>query len=208
MALNYDTGGSGGTDYKPVPAGTHIAICTMVADIGLQPGSAMYPAPKRKLILRFEIPDERVQWKDKDGKDHEGPSVIYERFTATMASKGLLRPMLEAWYGRSFTDEEAKKVDVSKVAGRPAMIVVTHNKSGDRTYANIASVGPLPKSVPPPTAESEVLVYHAGRDEQFEKLPKFVQEKITSQIQLQSENDVDEARATEFADDRLDDVPF
>lgn len=209
MALNYGVGGSGGTDFEPVPAGTHFGICTLVADVGLQPGSQMYPKPKRIVYLRFEIPAERVKWM-KDGQEQEGPAIIYERFTASMAGKALLRAALESWYGRSFTDEEAAKVDIAKVAGRPATLSVVHNKSGGKTYANVSSIGPLPKGMPAPAAENEVIIYHEGRETQFDKLPKFLQEKVRTQIteSAKSESDVDAERAGEFVDDNLDDVPF
>ena len=208
MSLNYGVGGSGGQDFKPVPAGTHFAVCTGVIDVGLQPGSAMYPKPKRILFLRFEIPAERVEWQDKDGNTQEGPAIIYERFTASMNGKALLRAALESWYGMSFTDEQAAKVDVSKVAGRPATIAVVHNSSGGKTYANVSSIGPIPKGVNPPQAEGTILVYHEGKRDQFDQIPKFLQEKIRSQLQPQSEDSVDEQRAAEFVDDNLDDIPF
>lgn len=209
MALNYGVGGSGGTDFEPVPAGTHFGICTLVADVGLQPGSQMYPKPKRIVYLRFEIPAERVKWM-KDGQEQEGPAIIYERFTASMGSKALLRAALESWYGRSFTDEEAAKVDIAKVAGRPATLSVVHNKSGGKTYANVSSIGPLPKGMPAPAAENDVIVFHEGREEQFDKLPKFLQEKVRTQLTEsgKSESDVDAERAEEFVDNNLDDVPF
>lgn len=208
MALNYGVGGGGGKDFDPVPAGTHFAVCTLVADVGLQPGSQMYPKPKPVVYLKFEIPEERVKW-EKDGQEHEGPAIIYERFTASMGSKALLRAALESWYGMSFTDEQAAKVDIAKVAGRPATLSVIHNQSGGKTYANVASIGPLPKGVTAPKPEGDVIVYHAGREEQFDKLPKFLQEKVRNQIRpATSEAELDEARAHEFVDDNLEDVPF
>lgn len=208
MALNYGVGGSGGKDFDPVPAGTHFAVCTLVADVGLQPGSQLYPKPKPIVYLKFEIPAERVKW-EKDGQEQEGPAIIYERFTASMGSKALLRAALESWYGMSFTDEQAAKVDIAKVAGRAATLSVVHNKSGGKTYANVASIGPLPKGMAAPAAESEIVVYHVGREAQFDQLPKFLQEKVRSQIKpASSEEELDEARANEFTDDNLADVPF
>lgn len=199
MALNYGVGGSGGSDFSPVPAGTHFGVCSLVADIGLQPGSGMYPKPKRILYLRFEIPAERVSW-EKDGKKFDGPAVIYERFTASMNKKALLRAALEAWYGTSFTDEQAAKVDISKVLGRPATLSVVHNKSGDKVYANVASIGPLPKGMPPVVAENELVLFE-NNGKGLDKLPKFLQEKVEGQLEEEhkTEDDVDAERAEEMA---------
>ena len=43
----------GGEDFKRCPAGSHLAVCNMVADVGLQPGSRMYPNPRHKINVRF-----------------------------------------------------------------------------------------------------------------------------------------------------------
>lgn len=205
MTLNYDVGGSGGSDFKPVPAGTHFAVCTGVFDIGLQPGSVAFPKPKNILMLRFEVPEERAT-KD-DGSDG-GPGVIYERFNATMNEKGRLRGALQAWYGKGFTDDEAKRIDISKVAGRPATITVTHNNSGGKTYANIENIGPLPKGVNAPQPEGDIVVYHQGKKDQFDKVPKFLQEKIRNPAKPLTEDDLDELRAAEHAANSTDDVPW
>ena len=43
-------------DFKSVPAGTHVAVCNLIADLGLQPGSDLHPAPRHQMYLRFEVP--------------------------------------------------------------------------------------------------------------------------------------------------------
>ena len=74
MALNLPVSGGGG-DFKRAPAGSHIAVCNLVVDCGLQPGSQMYPKPQRKIYVRFEIPSERVEY-ERDGVKREGPLTI------------------------------------------------------------------------------------------------------------------------------------
>lgn len=198
-ALTYKTGGSG--DFEILSAGTHFGVCTGVFDIGLQPGSTMYPKPKRILHLRFEIPAERV--KDKNGLD--APAVIYERFTASMNKKAILRKALESWRGASFTDEQAEAFDVSKLLGAAATISVVHNKAGDKTYANIASLGPIPKGMPKPEPENKLVLYHAGHAHTYDQVPEWLQKKIDAQLRPETEEGVDDRRADEFPDD---DIPF
>src|ERR1700722_12475978 len=79
MSLTYGTGGGG--DYKRIPPGSHIAVCDIVADVGLQE-SAFY-GTKRKVYVRFEVPAERWEY-EKDGKKAVGPGVIGAFFTASM----------------------------------------------------------------------------------------------------------------------------
>ena len=202
---------SGGKDFEPVPAGTHFAICTGVFDIGLQPGSPAYPAPKRILQLRYEIPTERVKW-EKDGEQFDKPAIVYERLPFNMGKKALMRAMVESWYSMNLTDEQAGKVDIEKFLGRPATLSIVHNKSGDKVYANIGAIGPLPKGMEPPKAENPLLLYHADHTDPFDQLPKFLQDKIRNQLQPVTEDDRDERMANErgdgFLDDDLADVPF
>jgi hypothetical protein len=201
MSGLYAPVGGGSGDFRPIPAGTYFAVCTALYDIGLQPGSAMYPKPKHVLMLKFEIPQDQIEWGD-EGAPFEGPAVIYERFTLSMNAKAVLRATVESWYGASLTDEQAAKFDVQKVVGRCATLTVVHNKANNgKVYANVATVGPLPKSMPAVAPSGELVIYHAGKRDQFDKVPEFVKEKIRGQLKPASEEDVDEQRASEFADD-------
>lgn len=181
MTMTFPTGGTS-TEFKRVPAGSHIAVCNLIADCGMQPGSALYPNPKRKLYVRFEIPTERVEY-EKDGQTVEGPMTLGSFYTASMNEKATLRKHLESWRGRSFTDEEAAQFDVSAILGKACMLSVVHSESGGKTYANIASIGAVPKGVPIPKSENPLLYYdkHSPAGD-LDKLPKWLQDKINGQI--------------------------
>ena len=164
MSLTYKVNAVAG-DFEPVPAGSHIAVCDIVADIGLQPGSGMYPQPKNQVYIRFELPNERIQF-EKDGKKQEGPQVIGKTYTASMNEKANLRHHLESWRGKAFTDEEAESFDVSAILGKPCMLTVMHTKKGEKTYANITSIGPLPKGIQAKTIIPEITpVLYASLDD-------------------------------------------
>ncbi len=182
MAMTLPVGSSGSGDFKRAPAGSHIAVCNLVADCGIQPGSQAFPSPKRKVYLRFEIPAERVEF-EKDGKTVEGPLTIGSFYTASMNEKATLRKHLEGWRGKKFSDDEAAAFDVSAILGKAAMLSVVETENGGKTYSNIAGIGSLPKGMNTPTAENELLYFddESGPD-QFEKLPKWLREKIEQQI--------------------------
>jgi len=182
MALVLPVGSNGGGDFKRAPSGSHIAVCNLVADCGLQPGSQQYPSPKRKLYVRFEIPAERVEY-EKDGKSVEGPLTIGSFYTASMNEKATLRKHLEGWRGKKFTDDEAGAFDVSALLGKACMLSVVETESGGKTYSNIAGIGSLPKGMPHPYAENELLYFDEDSDlANFDKLPKWLREKIEQQI--------------------------
>jgi hypothetical protein len=206
MALTLPVGGSGNGDFKRAPAGSHIAVCNLVADCGLQPGSAQFPSPKRKIYVRFEIPAERVEY-EKDGKQVEGPLTIGSFYTASMNEKATLRKHLEGWRGKSFTDDEAAQFDVSALLGKAAMLSVIETEHGGKTYSNISGIGKLPRGMTPPEAENELLYYdsESGPDD-LERLPKWLREKIEGQIRPNKPSaNESHARSDEFVDDS---IPF
>lgn len=180
----------GSDDFKRVASGTHIAVCNLVADIGLQPGSALYPKPKRKLYIRFEVPAERVKY-EKDGKEIEGPMTIGSFYTASMNEKAQLRKALESWRGRAFTDEQAEDFDVASILGKPCVLSVVESTKNGKTYSNIASIGSLPRGMDAPKAENPLLLFDPSSDKScaLSELQPWLQEKIAKQIQPESEKD-------------------
>ena len=201
MALTFSVGGGGG-NFKRVPAGTHLAICNVVADLGMQPGSQMYPAPKRKVALRFEIPSERVEY-EKDGKKIEGPQTITATFTASMGEKANLRKFLEGWRGKKFSDDEASKFDVSSVLGKACLLNVTETERGGETYSNASNASPLLKGMEVPKPENPLVYYAEDNRSQFDQLPKRIKEKIEGQLTAEQTSVPHEANH-----DLDDDIPF
>lgn len=205
MALTLPVGSNGGGDFKRAPAGSHIAVCNLVADCGLQPGSQQYPSPKRKLYVRFEIPAERVEY-EKDGKQVEGPLTIGSFYTASMNEKATLRKHLEGWRGKKFSDDEAAAFDVSVLLGKACMLSVVESESGGKTYSNIADIGSMPKGVPAPQAENPLLYFDSGSGiNELESLPKWLREKIEGQLTQNKPGASESHAGSDFHDD---DVAF
>lgn len=201
---------SGGKEFKKLSPGAHFAICNMVVDCGLQPGFS--GKPQRKVYLRWEAPDERVEWKDKEGREHEGPCAIGRFYTLSLSEKAALRKDLENWRGRTFTDEELKGFDISTVLGKCCQIMVTHAEANGKTYANITGIMGLSKDQRTRAAnarpENEPLVYTVEDHVQqvFVKLPDWLQKKVSERL---SEEDAPEPVASSnAADDFDDDIPF
>ena len=208
--MKFAVGGSGG-DFKVIDAGTHMGICTQIVDIGLQKGSELYPKPQHKIVVRFEVPSERVEF---DGKD--APAVISKRFTASMNEKATLRKYLESWRGKKFTDEEAANFDVSKLLGVTVMLSVVHEEKGGKVRANIAALSAPPKGLPSISAEGEVFIYDDEHKDNYDKLSKSLKEAVDSQIKAGATADevyggfatVPERKAESAADPFDDPIPF
>jgi hypothetical protein len=184
MAI-YVSASSGGNypERKPLEAGAYAAVCDMVVDLGVQASPGGQFAPKRTLMLRFQIPSERVEI-TKDGETKSLPAVISRTLGLSLNEKATLRQLLQSWRGRAFTAEELKKFDLVNVLGKPAFINVTHSVKGDKTYANLTSIMPLPKGMPAPTLEGEALTYSIDDPDpvMFDKLPAWVQDKIANRV--------------------------
>lgn len=200
-----DTGGGG--DFTPVPEGTHMAICNMVIDLGLQETTYMgAPSIKHQCFIRWELPHERLEWQDQDGKMQEGPMVIGKTYTVSLNEKANLRKDLEAWRGRAFTSDELDGFDLFKLLGVGCQVTVTHRQKENKTYANVNSVAGWPKGMPSPgNVECGVLKYSAEEPGDFDKLPEWARTKIMAQKTPTASSDSPQSqRATDLDDE----IPF
>lgn len=177
------SGGGNFPERKPLEAGAYAAVCDMIVDLGVQPSPNGQFAPKRTLMVRFQIPSERVEI-TKNGETKSLPAVISRTLGLSLNEKATLRQLLQSWRGKAFTPEELKRFDLANVLGKPAFINVTHSVKGEKTYANLTSIMPLPKGMPAPTLEGDALIYSTDAPDPavFDKLPEWVQDKIANRI--------------------------
>jgi hypothetical protein len=197
---------SGGREFERVPGGMHPAICNLLVDAGMQPGSSRYPQPKHRIYLRFETPDHRITYKH-NGQDIEGPLTIGIWYVASMNAKSILRKHLEGWMCRRFTDKEAAAFDVESVLGKPCTLMVTETEQGGKTFSNIAAIGSAPKGVVL-KPENPLLFY--GPDSprsDYEKLPDWMRKRIDSQAQVEPPASA-VAGGSEYQPWPEDDIPF
>jgi hypothetical protein len=194
----------GGGDFKPVPAGTHVAICTIVADMGVQPTAKF--KPRAQVYIRWELPNEITKWKDGDGVEHTGPMTIGQKYTMSLSEKANLRQDLEAWRGKMFTEQELAGFDIRNILGKACMLGVTHNVTPGKTYANISAVMGVPKgtTVPPPSVKPIAYDIDSHDQRTFEQLPGWLQEAIKGRVQSDSAQTVAAFDGAGFDDD----IPF
>lgn len=205
-----DTGS--GKEFKKVPQGVHFALCNMVVDLGIQESTYKGTAKKQhKVYLRWEVPDERVTY-EKDGKEIEGPCSIGNFYTLSLSEKAKLREILENWRGRSFTAEELAGFDITTVAGKCCQLMVQHNESGGKTYANVTGVMGTSREQKERArnalSEVGVVVYSLENPSvNWDKLPKWLQEKIEGRVMPPSIKHAS-ASAPAGDDDWDSDIPF
>lgn len=122
------------------PAGTHLAQCYRVIDLGTQSSTYMGQAKKQhKLIISWELPDEKMT----DGR----PFTVGQRYTFSMSEKAALRRDLESWRGVPFTERDFGPTgfDIKNIIGKACLLNIVHAESNGKQYANIASISRLMK---------------------------------------------------------------
>lgn len=138
-------------DFELPPAGTFMAICYRVIDLGTQDTTYKGQAKKQhKILLSWELPDEKM----KDGR----PFTISQRYTWSMSEKASLRRDLESWRGKPFTDADFGDggFDIRKLLGVPCLLTIVHT-DGEKKYANIKSISGLLRGMTAPTLANEAV---------------------------------------------------
>lgn len=170
MPIAKSTGG----DFKPAPAGTHLARCVGVISLGTQdPGNPTFSAAF-KVLLVWELPDEPVGDK---------AMTTHKEYGCFLGDRANLRHDLESWRGRPFTPEELKGFDVAAVIDKPCMLSIMHQENAKKqTYAKVTAVTALPKGVTAKPRVNELVRYEIeqGRDTTFASLPEWIQKKIAA----------------------------
>jgi len=102
---------NGGGEYKKVPEGVHVAVCTAVYDLGTQEVPDYNDKTKvkhqKKVLIIWQIPDERIST-----EAGALPMTIRKQYTASLDKKANLPQDLEALRGRAFTAGELKSFDL------------------------------------------------------------------------------------------------
>lgn len=126
-------------EWTQAPEGLHHAVCCDVVDLGMVESPPWGKKHKARLLWQIEEinPD--------TGKRFE----IRADYGLSLSEKSRLRPTLEAWRGRKFTEDELEGFDLEILVGVNCQVQVIHNLTAKgKTYANVQAVVPAPKGIP------------------------------------------------------------
>lgn len=152
-----------GANYIPAPAGTHIAVCVDVVDLGML--EVTFSGKKK---TQHKI---RIVWQIDEDRDDGKPFQVNRRYTLSLHEKAGLRKDLESWRGRPFTEEELAGFDVETVIGAGCMLSVIHSTKDGSTYANVSSVMKLHKGMQAPSQREYVRVIDRDPAQEAEGAP-------------------------------------
>lgn len=212
----------GGSDFEPIPAGSHQAVCYGVVDLGTQMSNNPQFKDARKVCILWELPQERGDFKDKTDPNRTVnlPRAISNIYTLSLGDKANLRKVLESWRAKAFTQDELNGFDITKLLGANCMLSIVHKagsgKNAGKIYANVAGVSALPKGMTKANRENPPLMFSLadftdGNVIFPENLPEWLrtlinQSKEMSDQQTAGHNPPPVPPGTTDAPD--DDVPF
>jgi len=141
---------------EPCPEGRHPLVCVDIFRV--DPEEQTYDGVTKlyeKVMFVFQAFPDAATYGEDGSRDSKGnPFQVERKFTWSLAPQSLLRPFLECWRGRDFTEEEAKHFDVSKCKGVSAWGTIIHNTR----FVNIQDIEPYVdetgKALPPLKAET------------------------------------------------------
>ena len=197
---------NGGKEFEQASAGNHVARCVGMIDIGTHQseyqGKTTYA---RKIVLRFELPNEVMAEGDYAGK----PFLVSKFYTASLSEKANLRKDLESWRGRPFTQQELAGFDSKNILDKPCMVNVVHT---DKGKAKIASLAPIPKGLDVPARVNDILYFSLERDEfkhdTFEGLNDYWKGEIMKSPEWAELQGKPSTKSPTKFDDFKDDIPF
>ena len=183
LTLKVEEGGS----FTLLNAGTHLGICIKLIDFGPQEVEFNGEVKEQnKVRLMFEVPAERITWKDAEGEEQEGPMTIGKTYTASMYQMATLRQHLESWRGKNFTEAEEMGFDIKNVLGKACMLGVQHKEYMNKEYAAITSISPVMKGMEVPAPENDLVAFDfdVHSEAEFDALPEWMREKVTAGKEL------------------------
>lgn len=166
----------------PVPGGQYLVVCVGVYDLGEQ-YSEKYKNYSPKLMFTFDLPSLTIEV---DGKKE--PRQLSREFNISGKSNSNLRSFISSWNGVQYSDEAFGEFDPLTQVGKPAMINVLLNETGE--YANIDTIMPLFPGMPAPTTTTPLKTWDMDKwdDKLFGDLPGWVQDRIKKSTQYQKEH--------------------
>lgn len=165
---------SGNVSIEKLENGVYPAISSMIIDLGLQ-ASEKFDKVQRKMMIIWNILGEEVEI-----NGEKLPRTMSKEYSFSLGEKSNLRKDLQAWRGKTFTEDELQGFNVLNVLNKPCQLQIILEEKNGKKYNNIASIMALPKGTNVEELE-EVSHLDIGDVETWKnwsKVPVWIQEKI------------------------------
>lgn len=191
---------TGGGDFQQAPAGTHLARCIGIIDLGTQKSEYQGRANiRRQCVVRWELPNELME----DGR----PFICSKFYTQSLSEKSNLYADLVNWRGREFTTEELAGFDAKNILDKTCLVSITLN---DKGKARVTGIMKGPKHMECPARVNDLVFFSLEQGEfdrsTFDSLSEGFQKMIRMSPEWAELNNG--AKVTSARDELDDDIPF
>lgn len=173
---------SGNVSIEKLENGVYTAVSSMIIDLGLQT-SEKFDKTQRKMMILWVILGEEVEI-----NGEKLPRTMSKEYSFSLGEKSNLRKDLQAWRGKTFTDEELQGFNILNVLNKPCQLQIILEEKNGKKYNNIASIMALPKGT---TIKELETVSHFDIEDvetwnNWCKIPTWIQDKIKKARNYQS----------------------
>ena len=172
----------------PLDTGSYPGRVVRVYDLGLQP-QRTFPGnppkgPAHEIHVTYELADEFL--KNDAGEDLvDKPRWVSESFVLHPLSSDLATSTKRM---KAIDVDDELDGDWTEALSRPIMITIVQNAKGDKIYENVQSLSPMRKKdadkLDPLVNEAKFFDLQAPDLELYNSLPKWLQEKIASNLEF------------------------
>lgn len=165
---------NGGITIPKLEGGVYTAVSKAIIDLGNQI-SEKFGKTQRKFMLLWEIPGETIEVNGEILNRQ-----ISKEYSFSLGEKSNLRKDLQAWRGKTFTDEELQGFNLLNILNRACQLQILLVENNGKQYNNIGAIMALPKGMEGQTLEN---TFHFDIEDEntyvnWEKIPGWIQERI------------------------------
>jgi len=197
-------------DFKQVEPGTYVARCYSMIELGtIETEFNGEKKSAHRVLIHWELPTELEVFREELGQQ---PYSVSKEYTLSMHEKSNLRRDLESWRGKTFTESECERFDITKLLSKPCILNIIHEagkKDTSKKYVKVASVNKMMKGqeCPEQINPSRILSFDEFNWDMFNSLPDWIKDKIKSSEEYQMIEEPETVNARSDNDDPKD-LPF
>lgn len=181
--LEKSGGSNSGFESTPLTEGVQEARIVRVIDLGIQerkPHNGEAKPPIGMLTVMFEMADDKITIKNKDGKEEILPAFAFKPINVIGGERANLTKLAVA------AGLGGKSLNLSDLIGKAVSLDIVNNEYNGKIYSNVKSVNGLServaKTVPELVADSYFFDFDAPDIEVAQKLSKKMKAKIANAL--------------------------
>lgn len=193
--------------FEETPAGTHIAVCFQIIDLGSQISAFKDAKGEHKVNHKIRVGWELSNEHMKDGR----PFAVGKDYTLSSNDRSNLVSDINAWRGKPFTTEEFGSFDISKLLGKACMLQVENTEKDGKIRSKVKGVMAMPKGAVSPVAQNPMVKFDLSNFDQtvYDALPEWIRKIIASSpeyIELHGSGEPSNAESANY--DQREEIPF